>query len=324
MFDSIVRNVWPNWGLWLALAVIGLVDLVWLVASGHKVLISEIFAFALPVAILGAFTASKLIKEQRLRAAVVGGYFVVVAWPVLRLFNHLMMTTDLPLQDNLLASWVAVLGFHWIGYVRWLDENETLLGGLAACYSNLSVVSCLAFLAIVSAGDLIAAGDFLVLFVAGAVITSAVGAFFPASGATIYYAPESGMLLHIPTDVGTWFVAPLNDVRNNSAHIFDISNLPGLTAFPSFHTEMGLIVLYCCRTRACLFVAAAVYVPMMVAAAAVFGGHYFVDLIAGATMTLGLIMGLRLTRRRLNFLQHIRTATAAPSFSAEGAGAHNP
>jgi membrane-associated phospholipid phosphatase len=182
------------------------------------------------------------------------------------------------------------------------------------CYTNLTAVSCLVFLILVGAGDLEAAGDFLILFFAAAVTISAIGAFFPAAGATIHYAPGRNILKYIPLTVGTWFVAPLHAVRGDATHSFDLARMPGLTAFPSFHTAMGIIVLYCSRNRVYLLGATALFVPLMIGAAIVFGGHYFVDVIAGIATAAVLIALLRLKKgdRREGFQPDLERARRRP------------
>jgi membrane-associated phospholipid phosphatase len=226
-----------------------------------------------------------------------GFAFVTLAWPVLRVFNHLAMTTNLPMQDALLAHWDAVLAFDWLGYARWIDNEHTLASLLAGFYTNLTTVSSFVFVVIVLAGDTAAAEEFIILFVMAAVLATSIGMLFPAFGAMAHFAPARGTLHFIPNGAGTWFVSPLRDVRTNPGHVFKISNLPGLTAFPSFHTAMGVIVLYCCRTRIWMCVVALVYVPAMIAAAVVWGGHYFVDIVAGAGLALGLIAILRWSKQ---------------------------
>jgi len=296
VINPVGRTLWPHSRLWLCLAAIGLIDLAWLGLIGHKLFLPKEFLFAALIVAFFAFAALRWIEDARLRAVATGSIFVMAAWPTLRLFNHLTMTTDFPMQDELLAHWDAVLGLDWLGYARWLDGAHFTAGLLAHCYNSLTTVSCVVFLAIVLAGDLVTAGEFLVLFFAAAVLMSVTGLFFPAAGAMAHYV-HTGVLRYIRPDAGTWFVAPLRDVRNNPGHVFDISVLPGLTAFPSFHTAMGVIILYCCRTRIYLLAIAGAYVPMMIAAALVFGGHYFVDIIAGAVATFGLIGVLRLLKR---------------------------
>jgi membrane-associated phospholipid phosphatase len=216
------------------------------------------------------------------------------------------------MQDTLLARWDAVLSLDWLGYARWIDQEHTVAGLLATSYTSLSPVSAFAFVVIVLAGDTPAAEDFIVLFVVAAISATVIGTLFPAFGAMAHFASAPGTFHFIRNDAGTWFVSSLRDVRANSQHAFDLSNLPGLTAFPSFHTAMGVIVLYCCRTRIWLCVAALIYVPIMIAAAVIWGGHYFVDIAAGVGLALGLIAILRWSKRHIGLrLRAVATTSTA-------------
>jgi membrane-associated phospholipid phosphatase len=69
----------------------------------------------------------------------------------------------------------------------------------------------------------------------------------------------------------------------------------------------------CCRTQAWLLAAAALYVPMMIAAALVFGGHYFVDILAGVAVTMVLIAALRRSKRGATRMEGAPPIPAAPA-----------
>ncbi|HTV72074.1 MAG TPA: phosphatase PAP2 family protein [Rhizobiaceae bacterium] len=57
--------------------------------------------------------------------------------------------------------------------------------------------------------------------------------------------------------------------------------MPGLVTFPSFHTAAGIVVAWCLR-RTLFYWPGVVYSVAMIASTPVFGGHYFIDVIAGA------------------------------------------
>lgn len=223
-----------------------------------------------------------------------GAAFVLCAWPALRVFNHLVMTVPLPLTDSLLANWDADLGLNWRYYVFWVDGHPWLVRAMNFTYVGLTMFSCCAFVILIGIGDTRAAHEFLVLFFSSAVIASVVGAFFPAYTTMFYYSPVQQMLHNISPNYGVSFAPYLDEIRSNPKHVLHLANLPGLTAFPSFHTAMALITVYCSRTRVVLFVPALVFNSLMIASTPVFGGHYFVDLIAGGALAMVLIAFMKL------------------------------
>jgi len=64
--------------------------------------------------------------------------------------------------------------------------------------------------------------------------------------------------------------------------------LPGLVTFPSYHTASG-ILLCAALFRTWMFWPALVYSTVMIASAPIFGGHYFIDLFAGAGLALAVV-----------------------------------
>jgi membrane-associated phospholipid phosphatase len=72
-----------------------------------------------------------------------------------------------------------------------------------------------------------------------------------------------------------------------------LSDLPGLTTFPSFHTAMGLIVIWCARGSRLLFAPMLALNALMIASTPVFGSHYFIDILAGAALAAAAVLLLR-------------------------------
>lgn len=236
------------------------------------------------------------IFSEKFRHFAMGTAFVLLSWPVLRVFNQLVMTLPFPLTDAWLTHADDALGLDWHAYLFWIDAHPAIADAMSFTYRSLTVFSSIAFVLLVIFGSSRAAHDFLVLFVTSAVIASAVGCLFPAETAMAYYAPVEHMLKHVSPDYGAAFGPYLQEIRTNPHHIFHLMALPGLTAFPSFHTAMGLIVIYCARGRGWFFAVALIFNSLMIAATPVFGGHYFVDLMAGAALAAALIACLRLAQ----------------------------
>jgi hypothetical protein len=282
----------------MLLALVGAVDTVWILATPLRL---DPAGLAADLCIAGAFllisVAGARILPARALQLGAGISFMLFAWPALRLFNHLVMTLPFPLTDALLAHWDSDLGLHWPAYVFWVDAHPYVADAMRHAYTSLTLFSCGVFAALVAFRDMRAAHDFLALFLLSAIAASVAGCFFPAHTAMAFYAPIQQTLHHIDPDYGVSFAPFLDEIRTNPAHILQLQNLPGLTAFPSFHTAMALIAIYCARTRRLLFAVSLPFNTLVIAAAPVFGGHYFCDIVAGGALTLLLIAGLRLCSR---------------------------
>lgn len=287
--------LWPYPPLWIAVALVGVIDTIWILATPLRFDPSGLALILGPATGLLIFAiGGRHIFPEKLRHLALGTAFVLFAWPALRVFNHLVMTLPFPLTDAWLVQGDHDLGLHWHAYLFWVDAHPWLVNVMSFTYRSLTIFSCLAVALLIVFGNGRAAHDFLVLFIASAVIASAAGCLFPAETAMAYYAPVEHMLKHIVPDYGAGFAPYLQEIRTNPHHLLRAASLPGLTAFPSFPTAMGVIMIYCARTRRWFLAAAIAFNSIMIAATPVLGGHYFVDVIAGAGLAAVLIVCLRL------------------------------
>jgi membrane-associated phospholipid phosphatase len=308
------RPGWPRWP-WICLGVLALAEAVWLIATPLGLTGLTAATLAQLCALIGgaAFLGRRFRDNERIHSLCAGGAFLFAAWPALRLFNHLTMSLALPLADARLAAWDRAIGFDWLGYVSWADSHPMLLRATAFCYGNLTGYSCLLFL-------LLALGreparrcqELIALFMATALFCTAAGAFFPAVAAMAYYAPPAALFDHIGPQTGGYHLEALRALRSDPAHVLDLSRMPGLVTFPSFHTAMGVVAIYCARGTRWLFGPMLVMNALMIAATPVFGSHYGIDVLAGAAVAIAAILvHRRLARLSSNNTYRIRPRSAS-------------
>lgn len=282
---------WPVWP-WLVLAALLLTEAVWLLATplGLTGPTAAILAQLGVMVGTALYLARRFRHDARIHALCAGGAFLFAAWPALRLFNHLTMTLALPLADARLAAWDRAIGFDWLGYMQWVDRHPALLQAMSFSYGSLTGYTCLLFL-------LLALGrnpaercrELIALFLGTALFCSAVGALFPAVAAMAHYRPSPALFSHIGPATGTYHVELLFALRDDPAHLFNLANMPGLVTFPSFHTAMGVIAIYCARGTRWLFWPMLALNLVMIASTPVLGSHYGIDILAGAAVALAAI-----------------------------------
>jgi membrane-associated phospholipid phosphatase len=229
----------------------------------------------------------------------VGLGFMLVAWPALRILNYASMSTAMPLADDLLATWDRALGLDWNSYLRFMDSTPVLLTAAKWAYQGLTLYCIAAFTVLLIVHGARRARDFILMFFIAAIVTCATGWLLPSLGPMAQYGFDPASFTHIRWEHGTWPIEPLTRVREGAAQTLSLDEMPGITSIPSFHTAMGLICLYCCHGYRPLFVAALAINSPMLAATPIFGGHYFVDLIAGAflaALTIVLVAALTAPR----------------------------
>jgi hypothetical protein len=129
--------------------------------------------------------------------------------------------------------------------------------------------------------------EYLALSFVAAIVAIVVGAAFPAVGAPTYLeAPKSLMEAFAPRTGAQW-VQQLTDLRNGVS--VDIGQGGGLISFPSYHVALSMIVAWSLRGVRFAFPVGVIFAVGTVASAPIFGGHYFVDLIAGAVLVCVLV-----------------------------------
>jgi len=292
----------------VTLVLIAIIDIAWVALTPLQMhpstpsFIASVATSAAAALVLARYFCSNL----RLQILLKGFTFLLAAWPVLRLFNHLTTTIPIPLADAKLASWDQMIGFDWPAYVGWVDRHPALLQMMSYTYTGLTAYTCLLFLILALAGPepQRRCSELIELFVATALICMLIGIAFPALAPTAYYTLPSGTFEHIDQSLGTGHVSYLNDLRDNPSHELNLAVLPGLVTFPSFHTAMGVIAIYCARGSALIFPPILVINLLMIGSTPVFGSHYGVDIIGGAIVT-----GLVILSRYAILHQRGRTAS---------------
>jgi membrane-associated phospholipid phosphatase len=75
--------------------------------------------------------------------------------------------------------------------------------------------------------------------------------------------------------------------------MLDLSFLPGLVSFPSFHTAAGVIIV-ASFWRTAFLLPALLFSAAMIAGTPIFGGHYFVDMLSGAAIACAMLVAFAL------------------------------
>ena len=298
----------PSWGralagpvigmapLWQGLVLLLMVDIVWLVASPIRLSAGSwwLIASLCLAAFAGAWGTCRLPARPRLQMLFQGGAFMLLAWPALRVFNHLTMSVPLPFADQLLAAADAALGFDWVDYALWLDRRPWLLDLMDIGYTGLTTYSIVLFLLLLTGRQAVQrCRELMVLFFLSALACMTSGALFPAMAAAFHHGPVRSLFHHIDPYRGAYHVAHLVALRSDPAHILVLDDLPGLVTFPSFHTAMGVIAIYCARSTPWLFLPSMLINVLMIASTPLLGSHYFIDVLAGAAVAAAAIALVR-------------------------------
>ena len=287
---------WPLWP-WGLLGLLAALDGLWLGLTplsldpgGYR----RLAAFV-AVILIGTWGAAAMADWPRLRALLAGGALMLVAWPVLRVLNHLTMTTGLPLADDALAAADAALGFDWLGYLAWADRDPGLLRAMDMSYAGLTSYSLLLYLLLILAcrDPNRACSEFVQVFLLTAVACIAIGCGLPAVSAAVHFAPSPDLFAHIRPERGAYHLGALTRLRSDPAAVLTLGALPGLVTFPSFHTAMGVVAIYGARHRWWLLAGMVPVNLVMIASTPILGAHYGVDLLGGIAVAGAAILTAR-------------------------------
>jgi len=122
------------------------------------------------------------------------------------------------------------------------------------------------------------------VFAFTAVGCSAFSAFFPASGAFAYFSYPADVLGGLPTGAGIYHLQKFEYYRDAVAPMISMSSLQGVVTFPSFHCCLALMTAFAYVQHRWLFVISLAWNGLVLISTIPIGGHYIVDLPAGAAL----------------------------------------
>ncbi|WP_298875613.1 phosphatase PAP2 family protein [uncultured Bradyrhizobium sp.] len=197
------------------------------------------------------------------------------------LLTYIAAASNFPLQDAALDYCDRVIGLDWAAYYRFVTARSYLLDYAYLAYGAIAFPPLGVPIILGLTRNHVRLQRYVMAFLITLFIVSSVSIFIPALGT--YY------LYDLPTSFGPYKadgyliqIGRLPAIRSGSLHALSISQIGGIVSFPSFHTAAAILALWAwwgvwwMRPFALLMcVATLMATPLM-------GGHYFIDIIAGA------------------------------------------
>ncbi|QQS14307.1 MAG: phosphatase PAP2 family protein [Rhodospirillales bacterium] len=270
--------------VWLLVAAFALFDVVALLATGIRLAPGPFLLHLLaPVALLGiGYIYGATGRGPRI-ADTLGALgqlfaFTMVAGPA----SYLLIRMGLPMVDGHLAAADRALGLDWPAYARFTDSLPVWMRiALAALYASSvpQIMAVAAFLGFT--GRSARLREFIGALALSALAVVVLGALLPALGAHhTHGVPDGGK---------AFFIKDIVAAHAGETRTLDLSKLTGLVVCPSFHTTISLLII--AATWSVRFVgpmALAVNAALL-AGVPVYGSHHFVDMLAGAALTVAVL-----------------------------------
>jgi membrane-associated phospholipid phosphatase len=208
------------------------------------------------------------------------------------------LRTGEPLIDGSLAHADAVLGLNTPPFVAWLAQYRSICFVLEIAY--VSTVP-LVFATIILLGCLrrdILIWELCFVFSASAASCAFLSGLMPAVGAFSYYGTPPDILALLPAGAGRFHLPVFEAYRSGVFDTVDVRHLEGVVTFPSFHAAMALMTAYAMRNLRFLCGLCWAWSALILISTIPIGGHYAIDLVAGAAVwgTFTLLVRSRISR----------------------------
>ena len=259
---------------WAGVAALALIDIVWAARIGFSFAVPGRDAAAL-VAIFGVSLFFRTLYRNR-RGSLIAEFcaLTIAVTCALQVLSYLCCATSWPLVDSKLVQLDRMIGFDWLHWFRAVQSHPVVLPVLRWIYGSVALQDVY-FLALFGAlcNHTRLREMFWVIFVA-CLVTFAISIFVPAFG------PFETFRLG---DLGG-YLAEMKRVRHGGELHFDLGKLIGVISFPSFHTSLAIVFAYMFRRTGPIGVVMAGVNLLMLPTIPFIGGHYLVDMFAGAAV----------------------------------------
>jgi hypothetical protein len=207
----------------------------------------------------------------------------------LRCLNYATMAYSTGWADVTVQQWDIALGFDWNAYAAFFTQHPNVAQLAELAYSKIELPMIAIILLLGIEAKYIDLRDFIYSTMLCALMVSMVSMLYPLRGAVDAYA-TTDLAAQLEIQKETYHIATIDALRTAPQFVFLPEALPGLSAFPSFHTSLGLLLVWATRNKWYLMLPALAYSTLMIAATPIYGAHYFADLIAGAVMTVAVLL----------------------------------
>ena len=188
--------------------------------------------------------------------------------------------------DETLARADQYLGFDTPSMIAWFADHPVCSELLKLAYASsfVQLFGLVVLLSLLRRFDKLWELVFVCSFTIVASTTFSV--FWPAIGAFAHYDYAAGILERLPIGARLYHLPKLEYFRNAALPVVSFANLHGVVTFPSFHCCLALMTVFAATGTRWLFWALVALNVLVLVSALPIGGHYVIDLPAGALLWL--------------------------------------
>lgn len=203
--------------------------------------------------------------------------------------SAMLAATALPLVDSELIQWDAILGFDWIALMNILSNHPILISIFYGIYPTLTFQMFLIVPALFLAKQELRCWTFVLAWGLALACSMTLFPLYPAVGPIVFHEFQ---LPGIPfkNDHMDVFLA----VRDGSLRELGAATIRGMVTFPSFHVAGAVLLGWAAVGLRILRWPFFALNAIMLVSAIPIGGHYLVDVIAGAVIAMLAIIVARI------------------------------
>ncbi len=287
---------------WCALGALALLDAAWAAHIHLDFVVAPRDFLILALALSVTFALRGFALR---RGGLTAEYFALTlaASTAICALSYLCLASAGPLVDSRLMAMDQAVGFDWLAGYRFVQAHPALAALLGLAYDSLvyqGLYFCL-LLGLMNARQQLR--DMFWLFLITGILACAGAVLFPALGPSNFY--------NIQTDNG--FVPVMQHLLSGRDLHFALSGMTGVVSFPSFHTAMALTYCWAFRKTGIISAAITALNIIMLCAVPFFGGHYLVDMVAGAA---AMLLALAILKAAPLLIRKPIAASASPESAA--------
>ncbi|WP_082503804.1 phosphatase PAP2 family protein [Methylobacterium sp. Leaf117] len=285
--------------LWFAILILGAITTLWMRVAGLAVDLPSALPPALACAGLELLATFYLTRRPEPRFAVtLSGLAQIIAVSAFAgLLSYAAAATGGPLWDGTFQALDKALGLDWPAYLHTLNDHPRLGFALSLAYQSLMPQMILVVIVLGFSGRLSAVRDFVLAFMIAGLITVLLSGLMPAMAMFVHLGLRPQDFPGLNPAAAYVHLAPLSGLRDGTVRIISLAEIEGIITFPSFHAALGvLFARFFWMSRITRWPGLAVN-AMLIAATPIDGGHYFVDVGAGALIAVAAIAAARILNR---------------------------
>ena len=260
--------------MWLLIATLCLVDLLWMAATGIALATSSILRIGAGVGCLGLIAYVYARRMPRIADLADVGAKTILFSAAAGILSYLAITLNAPLADAKFVAIDRALGFDWPAWFAWVQAHPVVHYTLLFAYNAVGPETILALILLPLSGKGEVVREFMWATMLSLLIIVPISGALPAVSAWVYF----------DTGLRSDWIGPVLALRAHAMPVLDLGAMTGLIACPSFHTALGIILMAVTRFNRRLLIGSIVLNGIMIVSVPSEGSHYVIDVLAGASV----------------------------------------